>query len=64
MGKAASLDGDKAAAIKAWLDTVAAGKDAPVVAMAHFGLAGVYRQQGDSGKAEAEMREYRRLQPK
>jgi tetratricopeptide (TPR) repeat protein len=62
LGKAASLDGDKAAAEKAWLAVAAAEKAGPIAAQAHFGLANLYRSQGNGAKAEAEMREFRRLQ--
>jgi tetratricopeptide (TPR) repeat protein len=64
LGKAASLDGDKALAENAWRDAIAAEKDSALAAKAHFGLAGIYRQQGDAAKADQEMREFRRLQPK
>ena len=62
LGKAASLDGDKAAAEKAWLAVLEIQKDGPLAGQAHFGLAGVYRERGDSAKADAEMREFQRLQ--
>jgi tetratricopeptide (TPR) repeat protein len=62
LGKAASLDGDKAAAEKAWLAVLDIEKDGPLAGQAHFGLAGVYRERGDSAKADAEMKEFQRLQ--
>jgi protein O-GlcNAc transferase len=62
LGKAASLDGDKAAAEKAWLGVLEIQKDGPLAGQAHFGLAGVYRERGDSAKADAEMKEFQRLQ--
>jgi tetratricopeptide (TPR) repeat protein len=62
LGKAASLEGDKAAAEKAWLALVALDKDGGLAAQAHFGLAGIYRGRGDSAKADAEMKEFQRLQ--
>ena len=61
-GKAASLDGDKAAAEKAWLGVLQIEKDGPLAGQAHFGLAGVYRERGDAAKADAEMKEFQRLQ--
>ena len=64
LGKAAALDGATAVATKAWLDVIASAKDSPLAAQAHFGLAGIYRRQGEAAKAESEMREFRRLQPK
>jgi tetratricopeptide (TPR) repeat protein len=62
LGKAASLDGDKAAAEKAWLAVLASDKESPLAGQAHFGLAGIYRERGDSAKADAEMQEFQRLQ--
>ena len=62
LGKAASLDGDTIAAEKAWLAVLDTQKNGALAAQAHFGLAGIYRQQGDSAKAEAEMKEFQRLQ--
>ncbi len=62
LGKAASLDGDKAAAEKAWLAVVAIEKEGPIAAQAHFGLANLYRSQGNNAKADAEMAEFRKLQ--
>lgn len=61
-GKAASLDGDNAAAETAWLAVIAVEKESPLAAKAHFGLAKLYRQQGSMAKAEFEMREFQRLQ--
>ena len=61
-GKAASLDGDKAAAEKAWVAVLAIQKEGPLAAQAHFGLAGVYRERGDSAKSDVEMKEFQRLQ--
>jgi tetratricopeptide (TPR) repeat protein len=62
LGKAASLDGDKGAAEKAWLAVLQIEKDGPLAGQAHFGLAGVYRERGDAAKADAEMKEFQRLQ--
>lgn len=62
LGRAASLDGDKVAAEKAWLAALAIVTDGPLAAQAHFGLAGVYRERGESAKADAEMKEFQRLQ--
>jgi tetratricopeptide (TPR) repeat protein len=61
LGKAASLDGDQAGAEKAWAGAIAAGNEGPLAAQAHFGLANLYRQQGNPAKAESEMREFQRL---
>jgi len=62
LGKAASLDGDRAAAEKAWRAVLDIEKDGPLAGQAHFGLAGIYRARGDSAKADAEMKEFQRLQ--
>jgi tetratricopeptide (TPR) repeat protein len=62
LGKAASLDGDPAAAEKAWLAVLDINKDGSLTGQAHFGLAGIYRARGDSAKADAEMKEFQRLQ--
>jgi tetratricopeptide (TPR) repeat protein len=62
LGKAASLDGDQAAAEKSWLGVLAVQTDGPLAGQAHFGLAGIYRARGNSAKADAEMKEFQRLQ--
>jgi len=62
LGKAASLDGDSAAAEKAWTKLLAAEKDTPLAAQAHFGLAGLYRKQGKTEAAQHEMQEFQKLQ--
>ncbi len=63
LGKAASLDGDKSAAERAWLGVIDAEKESKLAAQAHFGLATLYRLQGNASKAASEMNEFRRLQP-
>ena len=62
LGKAAALDGDKEAAEKAWHTVLESEKDGPLAGQAHFSLAGLYRERGDTAKAEAEMKEFQRLQ--
>lgn len=62
LGKAASLDGDAAAAEKAWLHLLQIEKQSSLAAQAHFGLATLYRKQGEPGKAQSEMQEFRKLQ--
>jgi tetratricopeptide (TPR) repeat protein len=62
LGKAASLEGDATAAEKAWLHLLQIEKTTSLAAQAHFGLAAVYRKQGDAAKAQAEMREFGKLQ--
>ena len=62
LGKAASLEGDKAAAERAWLGVIDVEKESKYAAQAHFGLATLYRQGGNAAKADAEMKEFRRLQ--
>jgi tetratricopeptide (TPR) repeat protein len=63
LGKAASLEGDDAAAIKAWITLLGVEKDTPLAGQAHFALANLYRKQGKTGDAEREMQEFKRLQP-
>jgi tetratricopeptide (TPR) repeat protein len=62
LGKAASLDNDPASAQKAWSDLLSIEKEGPLAAQAHFGLAALYRKQGDAAQAEREMKEFQRLQ--
>lgn len=62
LGRASSLDGDKAAAEKAWTAVLDINKEGPLAGQAHFGLAGLYRDRGESAKADAEMKEFQRLQ--
>ncbi len=62
LGKAASLDGDKAAAEKAWLAVIAIENETPLAGQAHFGLASLYREQGNTAKAASEMQEFQRIQ--
>jgi tetratricopeptide (TPR) repeat protein len=62
LGKAASLDGDAAAAERAWLHLLSIEKETSLAAQAHFGLAAIYRKQGNAAKAKSEMEEFQRLQ--
>jgi tetratricopeptide (TPR) repeat protein len=62
LGKAASLDHDKSAAEQAWLAVIAIENETPLAGQAHFGLAGLYREQGNTAKAASEMQEFQRLQ--
>ena len=62
LGKAASLDGDAAAAEKAWTKLLSIEKETPLAAQAHFGLAGLYRKQGKTAAAQHEIQEFQRLQ--
>jgi len=61
LGKAASLDGDSAAAEKAWTHLLSIERDSALAAQAHFGLAGIYRKQGKTAQAEQEMHEFQAL---
>ena len=61
-GKAASLDGDGAAAEKAWNKLLSIESQSPLAAQAHFGLAGLYRKQGKTAEAKHEMQEFEKLQ--
>jgi tetratricopeptide (TPR) repeat protein len=62
LGKAASLDGDAVVAEKAWTKLLTLEKQSGLAAQAHFGLAGIYRKQGKTAKAEHEMEEFHKLQ--
>ncbi|HTU46751.1 MAG TPA: tetratricopeptide repeat protein [Bryobacteraceae bacterium] len=62
LGKAASLEGDAEAAEKAWLHLLQIEKNTSLAAQAHFGLAALYRKQGNAAKAQSEMEEFRKLQ--
>jgi tetratricopeptide (TPR) repeat protein len=62
LGKAAALDGDDAAAEKAWEGLIAIEKESSLAAQAHFGLSALYRKQGKPAKAASEMQEFRKLQ--
>ncbi|HXC43082.1 MAG TPA: tetratricopeptide repeat protein, partial [Candidatus Dormibacteraeota bacterium] len=61
LGKAASLDGDTAAAEKAWTKLLSIEQQSSLAAQAHFGLAGLYRKQGKTAEAQHEMQEFERL---
>jgi tetratricopeptide (TPR) repeat protein len=62
LGKAAALDGDAAAAEKAWRSLLSIEREGALAAQAHFGLAGLYRKQGKTAEAEREMQEFQKLQ--
>jgi tetratricopeptide (TPR) repeat protein len=62
LGKAASLDGDDAAAHKAWTALLGLEKDSRLAGQAHFALANLYRKQGKTAEAEHEIQEFSRLQ--
>ena len=62
LGKAASLEGDAAAAEKAWTKLLSIEKQSSLAAQAHFGLAGIYRKQGKTAEAKHEMQEFQSLQ--
>ena len=62
MGKAASLDGDATSAEKAWRHLLEVEKQSSLAAQAHFGLAAIYRRQGQVAKAQSEMQEFQKLQ--
>lgn len=62
LGKAAALDNDPATAEKSWSDLLQIEKEGPLAAQAHFGLAGLYRKQGKTAKAEEEMKTFQQLQ--
>jgi tetratricopeptide (TPR) repeat protein len=62
LGKAASIEGDTAAAEKEWIRLLSVEKETSLAAQAHFGLAGLYRKQGNTAAAQHEMQEFQRLQ--
>ena len=62
LGKAASLDGDAAAAEKSWTKVLEIEKTTALAAQAHFGLASLYRKQGNTVQAQHEMQEFQKLQ--
>jgi len=62
LGKAASLEGDGAAAEKAWTRLLSIEKETSLAAQAHFALANLYRKQGKTAAAQHEMQEFQRLQ--
>ena len=62
LGKAAALDGDAAAAEKAWTKLLAIEKETSLAAQTHFALAGLYRKQGKTAESQREMQEFQRLQ--
>ena len=64
LGKAASLEGDSAAAEKAWLKVIELEKQTALAAQSHFGLAAIYRKQGKTAQAQQQMQEFQGLQSK
>ena len=62
LGKAAGLEGDSAAAEKAWTTLLSVEKEGSLAGQAHFGLAGLYRKVGKTAEADVHMREFQRLQ--
>jgi ATP/maltotriose-dependent transcriptional regulator MalT len=62
LGKAASLEGDAAAAEKAWINLLSIEKQSSLAAQAHFGLAALYRKQGKTAEAQRESQAFESLQ--
>lgn len=62
LGKAAGLEDDATSAEKAWLELLNLDRDSNFAAQAHFGLANLYRRRGNASKADAELKEFQRLQ--
>jgi tetratricopeptide (TPR) repeat protein len=62
LGKAAALEGKVDVAEKSWTALLSIEKESPLAAQAHFGLAGIYRKQGKTAEAEAQMKEFQTLQ--
>lgn len=61
LGKAYYLDGDAAAAREKWLDLLSVEKDSELAAQAHFGLSGIYREEGKTTEADKEMQEFQKI---
>jgi tetratricopeptide (TPR) repeat protein len=61
LGKAASMHGDSAVAINAFNRVIALEPTGSLASQAHFTLAGIYRKQGKSAQAQAEMEQYQKL---
>jgi len=61
LGKAASLEGDTAAAEKAWAKVISMEANSPLAAQSHFALAGLYRKEGRTADAERELTEFKKL---
>ena len=64
LGKAAALVGDFSLAEESWTRLLSIEKDTSLAAQAHFGLAALYRKEGNAVKAQREMQEYQKLQGK
>jgi tetratricopeptide (TPR) repeat protein len=62
LGKSASVEGDAAAAEKAWIKLLSIETQSSLAAQAYFGLAGIYRKQGKTAEAQHEMQEFQSLQ--
>ena len=62
LGKTAALEGDAATAVKEWTKLLSIEKESALAAQAHFGLASLYRKQGETEAARREMQEFQRLQ--
>jgi tetratricopeptide (TPR) repeat protein len=62
LGKAASLTGETSVAEAAWTKLINIENQSALAAQEHFGLAGLYRKQGNAAAAEREMQEFRKLQ--
>src|SRR6266446_728241 len=54
LGEPASLDGNPAAAEKAWTRVIDLEKESSLAAQAHFGPANLYRKEGNTAKAQHE----------
>ncbi len=64
LGKAASLAGpsETSTAERAWLKVLELERTSSLAAQSHFALAGLYRKQGNTAKAQHEMQEFQKLQ--
>lgn len=62
LGKCASLEGDAVEAEKKWTRLLSIERESALAAQAHFGLAALYRKQGNTEAARREIQEFQRLQ--
>jgi tetratricopeptide (TPR) repeat protein len=61
LGKADLLENDPPAAEKSWLKLLSIEKDTDLAAQTHFALAALYRKQGKTTEAQAQMQEFQKL---
>ena len=52
----------RAHAEQSWLQVLEMERDTALAAQSHFGLAGLYRKQGQTAQAQHEMQDFQKLQ--